>query len=112
MICLRVTSKISSLLLIPCLGCSLLALWVAPTRVTHSVCLWPSLSVDHALNCLTGGYPTIQHNKLRTLFYSEILSDVCADLCTEPTLQPLSGVTLTYATANTEDGCTSGYFGG
>ena len=29
---------------------------------------------------------------------------MCADVCTEPPLQPLSGETLTYATANVEDG--------
>ena len=29
---------------------------------------------------------------------------MCADVCTEPPLQPLSGETLTYVTANVEDG--------
>ena len=37
-------------------------------------------------------------------FIAELLSEVCADVCNEPPLQPLSGETLTYATANVEDG--------
>ena len=36
-------------------------------------------SVDHALNCPTGGI----HNQLCD-FTAEILSEVCADVCTEP----------------------------
>ena len=58
-----------------------------------------------ALNCPTGGYSTFQHNELRD-FTAEILSEICTDVsrdvCTE--LQPLSGETLVYATANVEDG--------
>ena len=73
-------------------------------------------SVDHALNCPTGGYPTLRHNELRD-FTAEILSEVCSDVCTEPHLQPLSGETLTYATANVEDGArldvsATGFWGG
>ena len=65
--------------------------------------LGQGFSVDHALNCPTGGYPTLRYNELRD-FTAEILSEVCSDVCTEPHLQPLSGETLTYATANVEDG--------
>ena len=55
-----------------------------------------------------GGYPTLRHNELRD-FTAEFLSEVCAVVCTEPLLQSLSGETLTYATANVEDGLL-GYF--
>ena len=58
-------------------------------------------SVDHTLNCAMGGYPTLLHNKLCD-FTAEVLSEVCTDAHTEPTLQPLSGGTLTYATVNVE----------
>ena len=60
-------------------------------------------SVDHTLNCPTGGYLTLRHNELRD-FTAEILWEFCSDVCTEPHLQLLSGETLTYATANVEDG--------
>ena len=55
------------------------------------------------MNCPTGGYSTLRHNELHD-FTAELLSEVCADVCTEPPLQLLSGETLTYATANVEDG--------
>ena len=50
-------------------------------------------------------------------FTAEVLSEVCTDVCTEPPLQPLSGETLTYATANVEDGArldisAAGFWGG
>ena len=55
------------------------------------------------MNCPIGGYPTLRHNDLRD-FTAETLSEVCTDVCIEPSLQPLSGETLDYATANVEDG--------
>ena len=55
------------------------------------------------MNCPTGGYPTLWHNELRD-FTAAILSEVCTDVCVEPPLQSLSGETLTYTTANREDG--------
>ena len=68
------------------------------------------------LNCPTRGYPTLRHNELRD-FTAEILSEVCVDVCIKPPLQPLSGETLTYATANVEDGArldisAAGFWGG
>ena len=50
-------------------------------------------------------------------FTAGVLSEVCTDVCTEPPLQPLSGETLTYATANVEDGArldisAAGFWGG
>ena len=76
--------------------------WLPSGLPVHCVC-GQGFSVDHALNCPIGGYPTLRHNELRD-FTAEILLEVCADVCTEPPLQPLSGETLTYTTANVEDG--------
>ena len=76
--------------------------WLPSGLPVHCVC-GQGFSIDHPLNCPTGGYPTLRHNELRD-FTAELLSEVCADVCTEPPLQPLSGETLTYATANVEDG--------
>ena len=91
--------------------------WRLPSGLpVHCVC-GRDFSVDHALNCPTGWYPAfnLRHNELRD-FTAEILSEVCAD-CTEPSLQPLSGETMTYATANVEDGArlnisAAGFWGG
>lgn len=49
------------------LRCSLLALWVSPAMVAHTVC-WcmhsQGISVNHVLNCPVGGYLTVWHNEL------------------------------------------------
>ena len=89
--------------------------WRPSGLPVHCVC-GRRFSVDYALNCPTGGYPTLRHNELRD-FTAEILSEVCADVCTEPSLQPLSGETMTNATANVEDGArldisAAGFWGG
>ena len=56
--------------------------WLPSGLPVHCVC-GQGFSVDHALNCSTGGYPTLRHNELCD-FAAEILSEVCADVCTEP----------------------------
>ena len=45
-----------------------------------------SFNVDHALNCSTGGFPTIRHNKIRD-FTAKLLTEVCHNVCVEPPLQ-------------------------
>ena len=49
------------------------------------------------MNCPTGGYPTLRHNELRDLT-ADALSEVCSGVYVEPSLQTLSGETLTYST--------------
>ena len=61
-----------------------------------------SFTVDHALSCPSGGYPTIRHNEIRDLT-AKLMTEVCRDVCVEPHLQPLTGENLSYATANRED---------
>ena len=61
-----------------------------------------SFSVDHALNCAKGAFPTIRHNEIRD-FTGELLTVVCHDVCTEPILQSLDGETFDLASANTEN---------
>ena len=58
-------------------------------------------SVDHSLNCLKGGFSTLRHNEVHDLTAS-LLSEVCHDIRAEPYLQPLTGETMTYRTANTD----------
>ena len=74
-----------------------------PANLPNDCVCGHSFSVDHALSCSTGGFPSIRHNELRD-FTAKVMTEVCHDVCLEPTLQPLTGETLRYATANTEDG--------
>ena len=60
-------------------------------------------SVEHALSCATGGFPSIHHNEVRDLTAS-MLQDVCHDVRVEPNLQPLSGEVMAHRTAIVEDG--------
>ena len=60
-------------------------------------------TVDHAMNCPTGDYPTIRHNELRN-FTAALLSEVCHDVSVEPHLQPLTGEQFSLASGNVEDG--------
>ena len=54
------------------------------------VCGPHGFTVDHAMNCSSGGFPTLRHNELRD-FTTATLSEVCHDAAIEPVLQPLSG---------------------
>ena len=60
-------------------------------------------SVDHAMVCHMGGFPTIRHNEIRDITGS-LLTEVCRNVAIEPPLQPLSGETLEARSANTDDG--------
>lgn len=46
-------------------------------------------TVDHAMICHMGGFPTIRHNEVRDMTAS-LLTEVCHNVATEPPLQPLS----------------------
>ena len=59
--------------------------------------------MNHALSCPKGGFPSFRHNEIRDLT-ANLLSEVCHSVSTEPHLQPISGETLTGASANVEDG--------
>jgi hypothetical protein len=47
-------------------------------------------TVNHAMICHMGGFPTIRHIKIRDLTAS-LLTEVCSNVATEPALQQLSG---------------------
>ena len=51
--------------------------WQPSILPTTCVCGHP-FSIDHALNCHMGGFPTIRHNE----------SEICHDVCTEPPPPP------------------------
>ena len=60
-------------------------------------------SLEYALSCPKGGFPSLRHNKIRDLT-ANLLSEVCNDVCIEPSLQPLSGETLNGVSPNVQDG--------
>ena len=75
--------------------------WLPNSLPAKCVC-GHGFTVDHAMNCATGGFPTLRHNELRD-FTAAALSEVCHNVAIEPVLQPLSGESFRYATANVED---------
>ena len=57
-----------------------------------------SFSVEHALSCAKGGFPSIRD------LIATLLTDVCNDVCVEPDLQPLTDEVLRGTAANTQTG--------
>ena len=62
-----------------------------------------AFTIDHAMVCHMGGFPTIRHNEIRDLTAS-LLTEVCSNVAIEPHLQQLSGETFRLASNNTDDG--------
>ncbi len=76
--------------------------WKPPRLPTHCVCAKP-FSVDHALSCSYGGFPSVRHNEIRDLT-AHLMSEVCHNVGIEPELQPLTGERFDLRSANVEDG--------
>ena len=75
-----------------------------------------SFTIEHALSCSKGGFPSLRHNEVCDLT-ANLLSEVCNNVVIEPHLQPLSGETLQYKTANRDDNtrldiAANGFWGG
>ena len=75
--------------------------WLPSSLPAKYVC-GHGFTVDHAMNCSSGGFPTLRHNELRD-FTAAVLSEVCHDVAVEPVFQPLSREALRFAAANVED---------
>ena len=88
-----------------------------PSLLTPSHCACGThFSVDHALSCPKGGFPSIRHNEIHDLT-ANLLSEVCSDVSIEPDLQPLTGEGFALSTTNTQDNArldiaASGFWGG
>ena len=76
--------------------------WI-PSKLPSKCDCGNSFSVEHALSCARGGFPTIRHNEIRDLT-ANLLTEVCNDVCIEPDLQAVTTEHLTGATANSQDG--------
>ena len=89
--------------------------WQPKNTPTHCTC-GSKFSVQHALSCPKGGFPTMRHNEVRDLT-AHLMATVCHDICIEPTLQPVTGEHLSGASAIRDDGArldiaASGFWGG
>ena len=62
-----------------------------------------SFSVEHALSCPKGGFPSIRHNEIRDMT-ATLLTEVCNDVRIEPELQPVTDEELTGSLANSQAG--------
>ena len=76
--------------------------WHTPLLPSNCVC-GKHFSVEHALSCSCGGFPSIRHNELPDIT-AQFLTETCHNVGIEPSLQPLRGEQLRLKTANTEDG--------
>ena len=75
--------------------------WQPQLLPSHCIC-GMTMSVEHALSCPFGDFPSIQHNELCDI-NAALLSEVCHNVSVEPNLQPLSGEQFHYRSANVED---------
>ena len=76
--------------------------WRPPLLPSQCVCD-KTFSVEHALSCPHGGFPTIRHNEIRDIT-AHLMSDVCHNVGIEPPLQHITSETMSYRTANVEEG--------
>ena len=88
------------------LRCSVSSLWMAtgspPLLPSQCVCD-KTFSVEHALSCPHSGFSTIRHNEIRDITV-HLLSDICHNVGIEPPLQHITSETMSYRTANVEEG--------
>ena len=75
-----------------------------------------SFTVQHALSCPKGGFPSIGHNELPD-FTASLLKETCHGVATEPSLQPITSETFQTVSVNKQDGArldivANGFWGG
>ena len=76
--------------------------WPLPHLPMKCIC-GVSITVDHAFTCPHSGYPTLHHNEIRDIT-AQLMSEVCPNVATEPTLQPVTNKHFFHHSANTETG--------
>jgi hypothetical protein len=76
--------------------------WTLPNLPDACPC-GATFDVQHALDCMRGGYRTIQHNEVRDVLSSVIKEAGFKAVEVEPRLQPLSGESFDYKSANRDD---------
>ncbi len=73
-----------------------------PTSLPSTCVCGSPFTIDHAMNCPNGGFPSIRHDGIRDLT-AKLMREVCRHVVIEPTLQSLSGETLLPRSANSTD---------
>ena len=66
--------------------------WRPPLLPSHCMCN-KTFSVEHALSCPCGGFPTIRHNEIRDIT-AHLMSDICHNVGIEPPLQHVMSETM------------------
>ena len=61
-----------------------------PTRAPSDCACGRKFSVDHALSCPKGGFPSIRHNEIWDVT-ANLLTEICTDVCIKPHLQSING---------------------
>ena len=84
-------------------GCTGTEIWVSPKRLPSKCIYGKPFNTNNALNCPTGGFPTVCHNEARDLLPS-LLTEVCSDVAVEPALQPITGDTFQRRSTSTDNG--------
>ena len=77
-------------------------IWMDSYKDCFSLPCGHTFSVSHAFSCSKGAMPTLRHNAIRDIT-AQLLTVVCPNIGVEPQLQPLSGETFQYRTANTDE---------
>ena len=70
--------------------------------IPHTCSCGNRFTVDHAMTCPKGGFPSIRHNKVRDIT-ANLLTEVCHSVTTEPHLQPVDREVFHHQSANRED---------
>ena len=73
-------------------------MWQPSHPPSHCVC-GQHTTIENALSCPRGGFPSIRHNEIRNIT-AELMSEVCHTVGTEPSLQPVTGEHFKHRTAN------------
>ena len=76
--------------------------WLPANMPTSCAC-GVTFSVECALSCPKGGFPSIRHNEIRD-YTAYLLSEICINVSVEPHLQPITGEFHTSASTNFQDG--------
>ena len=76
--------------------------WPPPLLPSHCVC-GHNFTVEHAMSCPTGGFPSIRHNEIRDLT-AKVLTETCHNVGIEPPLQSINDEHFRHKTANSENG--------
>ena len=83
--------------------CPLTVLWLKSTSSTISLCLWPRLTIEHALSCSRGRVQSIRHNEIRDMTV-DLMSEVCYGVSIELCLQAVTEEQLMHKSLNRNDG--------